>query len=177
MSQHLEPWQYCLLYNGRVSCRPNLGVDGVGSQQHRGLGWTVNLLLEDLLLHLRRGYQIWSDWTILLFCFYIRRETVQCSSLEQDKSDFLLNRRVSYMNVKTTSCLQLDFNVSFVLISGGAKSFLWHERCESDRQVTLLDLNTKKRLNALVRTATQQLYNMCWWSVATKMTLCCMLGK
>ena len=34
-----------------------LGVDGVGGQQHGGLGWTVNLLLKDLLLHLR-SYQI-----------------------------------------------------------------------------------------------------------------------
>lgn len=35
----------------------NLGMDGVGGQQHRGLRWTVNLLLEDFLLHLR-SYQI-----------------------------------------------------------------------------------------------------------------------
>lgn len=31
----------------------DLGVDSVGGQQHRGLWWTVDLLLKDLLLHLR----------------------------------------------------------------------------------------------------------------------------
>lgn len=39
--------------------RTDLGVDSVGGQQHGGLWWTVDLLLQDLLLHLRSNKMLY----------------------------------------------------------------------------------------------------------------------